>query len=75
MKQKTTDLTDAAASAVDIAVIDLPDYGDTYQHVKGFPNASDAGMIAETTDGKSVGAAWVRMLLKDAQLLTSLCRN
>ncbi len=56
----------AAASGVDIAAIHLPDHPDTYQYVEGFPNASDVGVIAETTDGKPVGAAWVRMLPNDA---------
>ena len=55
----------AAASGVNILIDDLSIYTDTYQYIESFPEGLDVGIIAETTAGMPVGAAWVRMLAND----------
>lgn len=52
----------AAASGVSLQTADLPNHPDTYQYVKGFPQGSDIGIVAETIEGVLVGAAWLRLL-------------
>lgn len=59
-------LVDAAkASGVHILIDDLFLHPDTYQYIENFPEGLDVGIIAETTGGIPLGAAWVRMLPDD----------
>lgn len=55
----------AAASGVNIPFNELHAYPDAYQYISGYPERSDVGVIAQTIEGKSIGAAWVRLLPTD----------
>lgn len=59
----------ASASGVQIPLSDLVAHSDTYQYIAGFPNNADVGVIAETSEGYCVGAAWVRLLPTDAHAI------
>lgn len=59
----------AAASGVNVPVDRLSAYPETFQYVEQFPSGSDVGMIAQTIDGRPVGAAWVRLLPTDAHAI------
>lgn len=59
----------AVASGVDICVEDLATHPDSYQYVAEFPKESDIGIVAETSEGHLVGAAWIRLLPTDAHAI------
>lgn len=57
------------ASGVNICVEDITTHSDSYQYVAGFPKGSDIGVVAETSEGYLVGAAWIRLLPTDAHAI------
>lgn len=59
----------AIASGVKVHVADLPARPDIYQYIEGFPRGKDTGVVAETNEGVSVGAAWIRLLPTDAHAI------
>lgn len=59
----------AVASGVSICVEDLITHPDSFQYVEEFPKGSDIGIVAETTEGHLVGAAWIRLLPTDAHAI------
>lgn len=59
----------AAESGVHISADELPVHPDTYQYIEKFPEGLDIGIIAETTEGLPVGAAWIRMLPDNAHTI------
>lgn len=59
----------AVASGVNICVEELSTHPDSYQYVAEFPTGSDIGIVAETLEGRLVGAAWIRLLPTDAHAI------
>lgn len=59
----------ALASEVILQGKDLSLYPGAYQYIDGFPREKDVGLIAETSEGTVVGAAWLRLLPNDAHAI------